>query len=1673
MSNTLIAVGGSGQSAAIAYLRMATLSGIPAERLPNLYVVDADVKDRVESDTSQPSLLGSLTLLFTQLTEGVASDRRPKLELIYPYYVSPDQAATTLSSSTTFGEYILGQSIEGAGDIRHILNALFSRVPDVQELSEQSLPLSNGFMARPNVGATTFFDKLHRKPMDRALQRLKTAVTTAQNSSVIVVAGSSFGGTGSGAAPALAQQLANWANQNNQPVRVGLFMTLPWFSPDGNKSKEGAKDTYGDPATQRANAAGGLRYYASSDTLRTLVDLFIADYDGLTHSRDDDSNSEQPEYEHVFNLMLAAQIQNYFLTKNTDPAFAKPGAYTFYYFREQGKHIHFDGGDSPLLGFSESPELRQDVKNWAYETQSLRLALKHVAEFLLRGMKYKDGSDSRDIVPAFKELALAVAKRDGRPNAITTAGRIFKKTVPANFIYENIAKKLHAREKQLADSIKWLSRLLRRSPELVLDDASLAEVPDRNYAIYPAMQQARTSEVAAVKLFEDAMKTARDILTPFEARINAKQDAVEAAVAEIEGYIRAAIRATGGVSKARSNDSVPGTIPTGCIIMPLVPMQIISQRINRYLTPISLGALVDDGNDRDGNPVTRLDNNHPASIAQLRHFNIPSPWGAALLESWRQDAAHDYRQQDPTLLKAVQDRIEAVLWGIFSKRLEIKSINAAQEGILGGAVVNVRNIELRQDANRTDSRVFVALHAKTGQLIAANYPTVGWFAASEYQLNHPQWWLEEDDFELPTETVIREKNTNTYALRQVKAFVVWIDRILAKQPKDSVSRAFPWYALLGKLSITLNTGLTSFKFDFSPAPVTSGNDAFLLSIPDTSGQKVVIAPLEVLSQSIDGILDEYCVNEVLVLQNDPDGPFQVPDSPLKSEYLGQMEAKLLKHHLITEVEVPYLQVEYQIDLPDFGAIQLTRKGKICPQFRVQAALWPNFKAPGWQFYYLGSTDSRATDDDQYRLAIFGRKDNGPLTALGITDPKVLTLHFGRNYELHGIPEFLVLFEKEKATSGKLASGYREMGAIQICLGTPKKTLENKHFCLGLDFGTSHSCVYATETNTARNVIPLDVSTPTRDLVMNVILFPPDGDKILGEGFMFLGCLSAKAAQQDHNVAPSEFKVLNTNQGEAAERIDNGIHNLSGLPMEFSSRDAEDNIKEYGSLGGFKWGGRNSDLTGSPFEGKFHELSIAFNKELLRKAFALLRCEGYSKLDTFRATFPESFRSSQIIEYARDLAVIIPQIGAETGINCTGLSQEGLLEFNRHASGETELIGSLSNTSHGLLSESLAALMAAQAHQQEAIVGQGLCMVLDMGGGSTDIAAYVPVDYLEGMDVPPSLTDSIRYAGHDVLEILAKPEIAKILNGEVPLIDTSPRGCIKVLKVAMRDKVAVRRLRLSFIGDEQFEPEVRQNIQLFYKGLFEYTRQLVLTYHAFLQKQNIDKWDLSVVLLGNAWRLADLVFEAHDTGDTGDAMGIIEAMEDYFQQHLPQEIKVQITFPSNHMFSVKQAIALGALKYLPTRNPFAGNGGKGKKAKRFGFAGLDLTNCEEKNQKPHRNHSEIIEECNTTQSVELSPPSKESPPVQTYEFIEEFTTQLAELKPPKVKDLNKLPTQPFIEELARRVPNVDAAKQAVHHINARIKEEWEEHNRSDHRLILSPMRYFLEEVWKPTILPKQS
>jgi hypothetical protein len=429
---------------------------------------------------------------------------------------------------------------------------------------------------------------------------------------------------------------------------------------------------------------------------------------------------------------------------------------------------------------------------------------------------------------------------------------------------------------------------------------------------------------------------------------------------------------------------------------------------------------------------------------------------------------------------------------------------------------------------------------------------------------------------------------------------------------------------------------------------------------------------------------------------------------------------------------------------------------------------------------------------------------------------------------------------------------------------------------------------------------------------------------------------------------------------------------------------------------------------------------------------------------FRATYPEAFSENQRRQYAEDVAETMQTVLGETGLAYQGdgpLETDPLLEIASSQLSEQRQ-SSLRKGTSGLVSESMAALLSASSGDYNFSAERGLCIVLDMGGGTTDVAAYFSPgsgkrDETQSID---SITDSIRYAGHDLLRLLAIPKIIDgiLKNGQWEDAKDGQRQseedrCLGALKILVRDPEHFKKLKGNF-NTPHYQPEVKERMLLFFEGLFEYTRLLTLAYQKALQGDG-QKWVVNIALFGNSWKLAELVYpsgkEAFD--------GLRKNFTDYLQAALGAGSDIQIHYEALHDASIKEATAVGALKLNARDRQFS------TPKEHASLAGLEVV-------------------CHGTGGQDTV--------AQADEFLAGFDqNRLDRTKIPlTLKSLDSLRERPFRETLRARYGRTDdvwITSQVAASINQAIRETWIEPGVRV-TMKFSPMRLFLEHVWKETL-----
>lgn len=387
----------------------------------------------------------------------------------------------------SFGEYITN----GVANAKSLLKVCFTD-KDITETK-----LHDGMFARPHVGATTIYSKLEEmeqkkqnsdmssesSPQDEPLVRLfKDAVKAGTR---IAVVGSSFGGTGSGGVPALAQYL----KESLRSRFVHAFLTLSWFDLDDHDKNERFE----------SNTAGGLRFYSMSPKFSEKLGWTVAAYPWHT-IREKQGDSRQTETPHAFNLILAAAVRRFFGEQNN-----YPGGRTFC-LPDNATCIYADS--SPLLTFdiARNNTIRgeqEELQDLAQITQGYRLALEGLADYVEHNFQFGGGplsliKETKQSDHPLNHLLIRVQTATIRTESSkgTLIGWATSLLTGKNksgideSVRITVANELRKLSAQAYDTLKWLGCAQANAggqARLVLDDAVLCEKADEVFARIPSV----------------------------------------------------------------------------------------------------------------------------------------------------------------------------------------------------------------------------------------------------------------------------------------------------------------------------------------------------------------------------------------------------------------------------------------------------------------------------------------------------------------------------------------------------------------------------------------------------------------------------------------------------------------------------------------------------------------------------------------------------------------------------------------------------------------------------------------------------------------------------------------------------------------------------------------------------------------------------------------------------------------------------------------------------------------------------------------------------------------------------------------------------------------------------------------------------------------------------------
>lgn len=268
-----IAVGGSGQHTMLAYLRLARLCNFVPARL---MTIDADLRQGNDGPPTTASLI--------ERQARIGFKEKVAWEPVRPL---PEVNDTHTQTFETLLRPAPGVDTE-------IFSALFNQ-------RQREVRVVTGFHGHPSVAASTF--RMFLTEGATGLSKLLTDWLPAGGEQRVVVAGSTFGGTGSGIMPVLTSFLKDWCAKKGRQLQLGGVIQVRWFDlglPDQVTAEDKEKVDVTSHDLER-NSSCLVEYYR-----RNLESMFDQAY-LLGHyphaNRKSTGVQQQPEHPHAVNLL--------------------------------------------------------------------------------------------------------------------------------------------------------------------------------------------------------------------------------------------------------------------------------------------------------------------------------------------------------------------------------------------------------------------------------------------------------------------------------------------------------------------------------------------------------------------------------------------------------------------------------------------------------------------------------------------------------------------------------------------------------------------------------------------------------------------------------------------------------------------------------------------------------------------------------------------------------------------------------------------------------------------------------------------------------------------------------------------------------------------------------------------------------------------------------------------------------------------------------------------------------------------------------------------------------------------------------------------------------------------------------------------------------------------------
>lgn len=450
-----IAVGGSGQHALLGYLRLARLCNFFHPRdcpQPRLMALDADLRQGAGNGSTTASLI----------------EQQARTGFIDPMIWEPVRPLPELRDPMA---QIFESLVQPApGTEADLFQALFNE-------RQREVRVVTGFHGHPAVAASTF--RMFLTDGAVGLERLLEWIEP-KGETQIVLAGSTFGGTGSGVIPVLTSYLRRWAKDNGRKVRLSGVIQVRWFDLGLSEAVSVDRQIKSDVTSHdlERNSSCLVEHYRSK--LETMFDsAYLVGHDPHAQRRSAGVD-QQPEHPHAVNL-LAGDLAYRLLHEPQDS-----GA------RGLLGVVTPDGSLEDHLHFPFGKDRRPRPLSWHIETTSAEIAVGQAVLNVLRAGPPHPLEAVEPYPPFFREL---VELTQGAFSG-SEAGR----TEPAASWGELLEKQIEA--------LRWLAQVRDQSydveacqfdPALVPQSGDLGRIPTHETHLRASLSRAFHQVVGKVR----------------------------------------------------------------------------------------------------------------------------------------------------------------------------------------------------------------------------------------------------------------------------------------------------------------------------------------------------------------------------------------------------------------------------------------------------------------------------------------------------------------------------------------------------------------------------------------------------------------------------------------------------------------------------------------------------------------------------------------------------------------------------------------------------------------------------------------------------------------------------------------------------------------------------------------------------------------------------------------------------------------------------------------------------------------------------------------------------------------------------------------------------------------------------------------------------------------------